>query len=108
LKFKRMSEEEFNSSSSSSSSAESKAIDPPLSSASGGGGGGAVVASLFPSSSDASDGGGGGDVDAPHVKLTGYDFFRSIGSPRFVVAPMVDHSELAFRLMTRRYGAHLV
>lgn len=97
-----MSEELNSSLSSSSSSSESKAIDPSLSS----GGGGGVVAALLPSS----DGGGvvGEDDDVSHVKLTGYDFFRSIGSPRFVVAPMVDHSELAFRLMTRRYGAHLV
>jgi tRNA-dihydrouridine synthase 1 len=34
-------------------------------------------------------------------------FYRSIGSPRFVVAPMVDHSELAFRMLTRRYKADL-
>lgn len=36
-----------------------------------------------------------------------YDFWREIGSPRFVVAPMVDNSDLAFRMQTRRYGAEL-
>merc|ERR1719331_1283527 len=35
------------------------------------------------------------------------EFFRSIGSPRFVCAPMVDQSELAFRMLTRRYGVEL-
>lgn len=40
-------------------------------------------------------------------KLHGFEFFRSIGSPKFVCAPMVDQSELAFRMLVRRYGCSL-
>ncbi|KEF53290.1 tRNA-dihydrouridine synthase 1 [Exophiala aquamarina CBS 119918] len=36
-------------------------------------------------------------------KLTGRAFYESIGSPRMVVAPMVDRSEFAWRLLTRSY-----
>ena len=36
-----------------------------------------------------------------------YDFYRSIGSPKFVSAPMVDQSELAWRLLVKRNGADL-
>eukprot|EP01038_Epipyxis_sp_PR26KG_P007479 gene7479-10193_t len=35
-------------------------------------------------------------------------FYEAIGNPRHVVAPMVDQSDLAFRMMTRKYGAELV
>lgn len=38
-----------------------------------------------------------------------YAFYRDVlGSPRFVVAPMVDASELPWRLLSKRYGAQLV
>ena len=35
-------------------------------------------------------------------------FYNVIGSPKLVVAPMVDQSELAYRMLTRKYGAQLV
>eukprot|EP01012_Entosiphon_sulcatum_P015226 TRINITY_DN20227_c0_g1_i1.p1 TRINITY_DN20227_c0_g1~~TRINITY_DN20227_c0_g1_i1.p1 ORF type:complete len:403 (+),score=88.59 TRINITY_DN20227_c0_g1_i1:46-1254(+) len=40
-------------------------------------------------------------------KLRGFDFWRSIGSPRLIAAPMVEGSELPFRRLVRRYGAEL-
>jgi tRNA-dihydrouridine synthase len=36
-----------------------------------------------------------------------YAFFKAIGSPKFIVAPMVDQSELPYRMLTRKYGANL-
>ena len=33
--------------------------------------------------------------------------WRRLGAPRLVVAPMVDNSELPFRMLCRRYGASL-
>jgi len=41
------------------------------------------------------------------IKLHGFDFWRSIGSPKYVCAPMEHYSDLPFRLLTKKYGCTL-
>ncbi|KAI0412287.1 dihydrouridine synthase-domain-containing protein [Xylaria grammica] len=39
----------------------------------------------------------------PKPRLHGRAFYESLGSPKFVVAPMVDQSEFAWRMLTRSF-----
>lgn len=41
------------------------------------------------------------------AKLHGYEFYKSIGSPQYVIAPMVDQSELVSPSRPRSRIAHL-
>ncbi|KAF2815866.1 FMN-linked oxidoreductase [Mytilinidion resinicola] len=38
-----------------------------------------------------------------HIKLHGRAFYESVGSPKMVLAPMVDQSEFAWRMLTRSF-----
>ncbi|KAI1213327.1 FMN-linked oxidoreductase [Annulohypoxylon truncatum] len=44
-----------------------------------------------------------GETPAAKPKLHGRAFYESIGSPKFVLAPMVDQSEFAWRMLTRSF-----
>jgi hypothetical protein len=56
---------------------------------------------------ETTDGNNSSSKEEKQEKLTGYDFYRSIGSPKYICAPMVDQSELAFRMLTRKHGCEL-
>ncbi|OTB08328.1 hypothetical protein M426DRAFT_316956 [Hypoxylon sp. CI-4A] len=44
-----------------------------------------------------------GETAAAKTKLHGRAFYESIGSPKYVIAPMVDQSEFAWRTLTRSF-----
>ena len=46
-------------------------------------------------------------IKYPERKPDPWTFWKKIGEPKYTVAPMVDQSELPFRMLCRRYGATL-
>lgn len=47
------------------------------------------------------------DPTPRHKKPAPFEFWEKIGAPKYTVAPMVDQSELPFRMLCRKYGATL-
>jgi tRNA-dihydrouridine synthase len=47
------------------------------------------------------------NINKEWSKLPPYEFWHNLGNPKYVCAPMVDQSELAFRKITRKYGCDL-
>lgn len=45
--------------------------------------------------------------DHPTEEHPGFALYRRLGSPKHILAPMVDASELPFRMLCRRYGVDL-
>ena len=42
-----------------------------------------------------------------YCKMTPNEFWETLGKPKYVCAPMVDQSELPFRMLTRLYKTDL-
>ena len=47
------------------------------------------------------------NIAKDYNKMKPYEFWDCIGKPKYICAPMVDQSELPFRMLTRKYNTNL-
>lgn len=47
------------------------------------------------------------DLNQNFAKMSPFEFWQALNSPKYICAPMVDQSELAFRKVCRKYGTTL-